>query len=81
MTASYDGRATAAENYEERSGVAFGSDPASLHAPSPTHEAPTASKRYHGGGLRYLDVIDLPGGGARLFSGHRPAGWLACAGY
>jgi hypothetical protein len=64
VTAYYDGRASAAENYEERTGVAHGRDPASLHAVSA--EAPAAA-RYHGGGLRYLDIVDLADGGTRLY--------------
>jgi hypothetical protein len=65
VTAYYDGRATAAENYEERTGVARGDDPASLHVVSA--DGPAAASRYHGGGLRYLDIVDLPGGGTRLY--------------
>ena len=65
VTAFYDGRATAAENYEERTGVAHGADPASLHVVSA--EAPAAAARHHGGGLRYLDIVDLADGGTRLY--------------
>jgi hypothetical protein len=65
INAYYDGRATAAENYEERTGVAVGTDPASLQAISVG--APAAASAHHGGGLRYLDVVDLPDGRARLY--------------
>jgi hypothetical protein len=64
VTADYDGRATAAENYEERTGVAVGADPASLQAAE--HGGPHGS-RYRGGGLRYLDLVDLPDGRTRLY--------------
>ncbi|MBV9380777.1 MAG: hypothetical protein JOY82_27240 [Streptosporangiaceae bacterium] len=64
ITAYYDGRATAAENYEERTGVATGTDPAALTALRP---GPFASSPYRGGGLRYLDLVELPGGAIRLY--------------
>jgi hypothetical protein len=62
--ALYDGRATAEENWEERTGLAVGdvdggftkvgSEPL-LHSPHPPF------------GLRYADVVALPAGGARWF--------------
>jgi hypothetical protein len=64
VTAYYDGRASAAENYEERTGVATGADPAALTA---ADDGPAASSPYHGGGLRYLDVVALPDGRHRLY--------------
>ena len=64
VTAYYDGRASAAENYEERTGVAAGADPAALTA---ADDGPVAASPYHGGGLRYLDVVALPGGRHRLY--------------
>jgi len=68
LTAYYDGRASAAENYEERTGIAYGTDPASLLAREAVSGAQLpASSPYHGGGLRYMDIVDLPGGRARLF--------------
>ncbi len=66
-TAWYDGRASAAENYEERTGVAVGSDPAALIATSAPGAGPAASSPHRGGGLRYLDLVDLPDGRARLY--------------
>ena len=67
VTAYYDGRASAAENYEERTGVAVGADPAALTATSPPGAGPAAASPYRGGGLRYLDLVDLPGGRTRLY--------------
>lgn len=67
VTAYYDGRASAAENFEERTGVAVGGDPAALIATSPPGAGPAVASPYRGGGLRYLDVVDLPGGRARLY--------------
>src|SRR6202451_1985274 len=53
VTAYYDGRATAAENYEERTGVATGADGAALAG---LGDGPLASSPYHGGGVRALGV-------------------------
>jgi hypothetical protein len=64
VTAYYDGRASAAENYEERTGVATGTDPAML---TPLGGGPAASSPYRGGGLRYLNVLALPDGRRRLY--------------
>jgi hypothetical protein len=64
VTAYYDGRASAAENYEERTGVAAGTDAAALTA---VGDQPLASSPYHGGGLRYLDIVPLAGGLYRLY--------------
>jgi hypothetical protein len=67
ITAYYDGRASAAENYEERTGVALGTDPAALIAISPPGAGPVAASPWSGGGLRYLDLIELPDGRTRLY--------------
>ena len=64
VTAYYDGRASAAENYEERTGVATGTDAAALTA---LGSEPLATSPHHGGGLRYLDIVALPGGRHRLY--------------
>jgi hypothetical protein len=68
LVATYDGRASAAENWEERTGIAvddetFGrfravTDEPAVQAPDPART---------GAGLRYLDVVALPGAGYRLF--------------
>jgi hypothetical protein len=64
VVAYYDGRASAAENYEERTGVATGTEPTVL---TPVGTEPVAWSPYHGGGLRYLDILPLPDGRHRLY--------------
>jgi hypothetical protein len=64
VTAYYDGRASAVDNFEERTGVATGTDPAAL---TPIGRGPLAASPYHGGGLRYLDIVPLPDGRHRLY--------------
>jgi len=63
IAAFYDGRSSAAENFEERTGIATGTDPTALSA-SGTSPAAESS---HGGGLRYLDLLPLPDGRHRLY--------------
>jgi hypothetical protein len=64
IVAYYDGRASAAENYEERTGIATGTEPAAL---SPIGDAPSAESPYAGRGLRYLDILPLGDGSYRLY--------------
>src|SRR2546430_974416 len=64
IAAFYDGRASAAENFEERTGIATGTEPAALAA---TGTAAAAESPYAGRGLRYLDVLPLGDGRHRLY--------------
>ncbi len=62
--ALYDGRASAAENFEERTGLATGTSPVGLAA---TGEGPVAASPHGRGGLRYVSLVPLPFGGYRLY--------------
>ncbi|MBC6462516.1 hypothetical protein HKK72_32355 [Actinomadura sp. HBU206391] len=62
--AYYDGRASAVENYEERTGLAIGTGFGAL---VPTEARPVAESPHAGRGLRYLCAVPLPGGGWRLY--------------
>jgi hypothetical protein len=64
VVAYYDGRATAEQNWEEQTGVAFGSEPGILHAEG---DGPVAGSPHHGGGLRYVSALRLGDGGIRLY--------------
>jgi hypothetical protein len=64
IVAYYDGRASAAENYEERTGIATGTGPTSLSA---LGSVPFAQSPYAAGGLRYLDILPLADGTRRLY--------------
>ncbi|MEU7818408.1 hypothetical protein [Pseudonocardia sp. NPDC049154] len=63
--ATYDGRATAAENWEERTGLAYATDLPGVFT-AQGHE-PVAESPHPGRGLRYLSVVALEGGGYRLY--------------
>jgi hypothetical protein len=64
IVASYDGRATAAANYEELTGFAIGDEPTAL---TPQGDAPLAVSPHRGAGLRYLEILPLPDGRHRLY--------------
>ncbi len=63
-TAWYDGRATAAENFEERTGLARSRDGVDWTADA---DGPAAQSPHAPGGLRYLSVVALADGRHRLY--------------
>jgi hypothetical protein len=65
VLAYYDGRATAAENYEERTGAASGAVPTALRAVPAAGVAESSGDGLHG--LRYLDIVDLGDGHERWY--------------
>jgi hypothetical protein len=64
VVAYYDGRASAEENYEERTGLAMGPGPAALTA---VGQEPVAESAEGARGLRYISIVDLGGGRERLY--------------
>jgi hypothetical protein len=61
MYAYFDGRASAAQNFEERTGIAR------WNGSRYVAEAGPASSPFGGGALRYVSAITLPDGGLRLY--------------
>jgi hypothetical protein len=64
IVAYYDGRASAAENYEERTGVAVGDSPDALTA---IGSVPFGAPPDGRGGLRYVSIVDLGNGRERWY--------------
>jgi hypothetical protein len=62
--AYYDGRASAADNAEERTGLAISNGDGVFHA---TSDQPAAVSPYGSGSLRYVSLVDLGEGACRLF--------------
>ncbi len=69
LLAWYDGRATAAENWFERTGLAWSPEAAEPEAAPliAMGDAPAAQSPDGDHALRYLDVVPLPGGGLRMY--------------
>ncbi len=63
VLAFYDGRASAAENYEERTGIAVGTSPDSFQAIGDEPFAQSADGR----ALRYLDILPITDGSFRTY--------------
>jgi hypothetical protein len=64
VLAFYDGRETAEQNCEERTGLAAGAEPGALLAVGTGWAAESV---YPGYGLRYLTVVDMGDGSERLY--------------
>ncbi len=64
VVAYYDGRATAAENFEERTGLAAGIGPAALAA---SDSVPVGGGSNGTLGLRYLDIVAVADGQQRWY--------------
>jgi hypothetical protein len=68
ITAAYDGRATAGENWEERTGVARGRRlPDGSFGPLTADQREPLGSPYAPNGLRYLSLVTMPSGVRRLY--------------
>ena len=71
--AYYDGRASAADNWEEFTGIAW--SPSGLERFSQLTDGPAATSPHAPGGLRYVTVVEEAEGQHRMFyEGTRPDG-------
>jgi hypothetical protein len=67
LVALYDGRATAGENWEERTGVAVSLPDGRFGRFRAEGSGPAAESPVVGKGLRYVHALPLPGGDYRLY--------------
>jgi hypothetical protein len=68
VVAAYDGRATAGENWEERTGVAYGTRlPDGTFGPLAAAPGEPLGSPHPPHGLRYLSMVTLPDGRQRLY--------------
>jgi sucrose-6-phosphate hydrolase SacC (GH32 family) len=68
VLAAYDGRATAGENWEERTGVAHGTRlPDGTFGPLTASDSEPLGSPHPPHGLRYLSMVALPDGRRRLY--------------
>ncbi len=68
ITVAYDGRATAGENWEERTGVARGTRlPDGTFGELTAEEHEPVGSPHEPYGLRYLSLVDLQDGGRRIY--------------
>jgi hypothetical protein len=68
IEAAYDGRATAGENWEERTGVARGTRlPDGSFGPFTAEDREPIGSPYAPNGLRYLSVVTMPDGRRRIY--------------
>jgi sucrose-6-phosphate hydrolase SacC (GH32 family) len=68
ITVTYDGRASAGENWEERTGVARGARlPDGGFGPLTAEDRPPLGSPHAPNGLRYLSIVALPEGGRRIY--------------
>jgi hypothetical protein len=68
ILAAYDGRATAGENWEERTGVALGvRNPDGSFGPLAAEEREPVGSPHAPHGLRYLSMVTMPDGRQRVY--------------
>jgi len=72
FVAFYDGGATVAENYEEKTGLAITWD--LRRYVRLTRDAPALTSPHGSGSLRYLDAVEAPGGAHLYYEYARPDG-------